>query len=155
MTEITKAAYALVSAQPEIVALLGSDAVWTAGWIFQESLYVRIENTQKCAVVLVDGEDWIDPNPHNTMGFTRLIVDVWADPTRNVDNSVQTPDAKDKIETVFKAINKHLHNSANQHQIWGSARILDSQLLQRPKYRPVADGNGAFMGRFVYGVVLG
>lgn len=155
--------------QPEVTSLLGSDEIW-ATWIFaNESPHRRIENTQKCAVVIFVQDAWAPANGHNTLSFPRLFVDVWADPTRASDNSVSVQDAKDKIHSVYKAVDKYLHtlhrSTANGGAIrWGTAAeitdgsasiIVSSERLDGyPALSPVADGNGAWMGRVAYGVTI-
>lgn len=152
----------------QLTALLGSDLTWTT-WMFTEVPYVLIENSSSALVVITQSGGWAAPNAHNTMSFPRLVVDIWADPTRSrPSNAVQIQDAKQKINTIHKAIFKNLHTVSKQNSvggsiIWGTpaqiadksgTRIQGSQLLGEPEFSPVGDGSGAFMGRIYYGVTI-
>lgn len=155
--------------QPSVTALLGSDDIWDT-WIFSGEPQRRIENTQRCAIVIFVDDAWSPANAHNTLSFPRLVVDVWADPTRdNVSKAIKKQDAKAKVHSVYKAVDKFLHtvnmdNGQGGVIQWGSpsdlaadraSRIISSARLDGfPSFSPVKDGNGAWMGRVRYGVTL-
>lgn len=167
MTTLSLAARNLAAQDPAVTALLGSSTNW-ATWIFSDQPYVTIENKQKVMVVITENGNHSSPNLHNTMRFPRMLVDIWADPTRNSDNSVKTPDAKDKIEAVVKVLNRLFHTVDNSDSrgmplIWGTQAqiasktgvvVLGSTQLNGPEFSPVSDSNGAWMGRVTYGVNL-
>jgi hypothetical protein len=144
-------------------------------WLFSDTPKIRIENTQKSMIVLTYAGGWASPNPHNTMSFPRLSVDVWSDPTRSSDGSVKLDDAKNKILQTFAQVDRLLHIVKNSmpdpvnpgHSMplmWGSPedlekheglRINGSQALDsQPALSPVSKGNGAWMGRKYYGISL-
>jgi hypothetical protein len=114
-------------------------------------------------------------NSHNNMQFPRLFVDIWADPTRLIDNSPETWDADDKIEKLIPLLDRHFHTAnldvspyvnviygrPGDPRIWGTADqiehrtgqiILGSERAQGPDYSDVRDGNGARMARLIYNV---
>ena len=154
--------------QPSVTTQLGSDSKWDT-WIFSDSPFVRIENTSKVMIVITINDDWSPANDYNTTSFPRMIVDVWADPSRNSDHSVLKQDAKAKIASVYKAVDKYFHTVNNDTSsggsvYWGTAaqiaaktgtRIAKSVRLDGyPKMSPVSDGNGAFLGSVVYGLII-
>lgn len=165
MTRLSKAVRNLLVADPAIFASVGNDTVWLDGWIFFDNIYVRLENTQSSAIVITENSSFSAPNPYNTMLFPKLTVDIWSDPTRSADNSIKVQDAKDKIEALHVLIKPHLHtiNMHDQGQtiFWGTpaeistktgVAVAGSQQLSGPEYSPIKNGNGAWMGRFTYGI---
>lgn len=166
MTALTLAARNQLAQDTALTALLGKSALWDT-WIFDERpIGVKIENTQKCLIV-VNEEDQADaPNDHNTLLFPSMIVDVWADPTRNDDKSVKVYDAKNKIEAITRLIDRHFHTvdmgtPEGGVLIWGTAEqvtaktgvvVAASARRSGPTYSPVRDSEGSFMGRLNYAV---
>lgn len=163
--DLALAARNTLAADPVIRALVGRSTKWPDGWIFSDDIYTTLENKSKCAIVItVSGGQ--TPNEHNTVRFPRMTVDVWADPTRNADLSVRVPDAKDKIQTIVEALKKHFHtvnlsDGNGMPRIWGTpvevaARtgvvILGSSQSTEPDFSPIADAEGAWMGRVQYQV---
>jgi hypothetical protein len=137
---------------------IGKDAAWVNGWIFDSNLKVAIENTQLCAVVVSYGGGWAAPQDDSTAEFPLIVVDIWADPTRADDHSVELEDAKTKCFAIHKAIKKALHFSqrvspeGSSPLYFQNTRVTSSELLGEPALTPVLDGNGAMMLRCRYGV---
>lgn len=134
--------------------LLGRDALWPR-WIWEERIQGTIENSQKVAIVLSLNGTWTNPNSFNTLQFPRLQVDIWADPTRNSDNSVQLQDAKSKVYDTYMAIRPFLHNITPDIAFWDTTRVISSLVSADPTYNPVRDGNGACMGQFFVNCIVG
>lgn len=166
MTTLTLAVRNLLAQDVALKALLGRSQSWDT-WIFsEEPMGVRIENTQKCLIVITENSNYDSPNEHNTMEFPRLLVDIWADPTRNADRSVKISDARTKVQPILRLVNKHLHTvhpSApnGMPYIWGTAAEISaktgviiggSRFLSGPEFSPVRDSEGSWMGRATYGV---
>lgn len=166
MTDLSLAVRNLLAQDIELTALLGKSASWDT-WIFDEKpVNVRIENTSKCLIVINESDPWTSPNQHNTLKFPTILVDIWADPTRNPDKSVQKFDAKSKIERIQDFVDHHLHlvdpgDASGGPQVWGtptqiSAKtgvvVTGSQRLSGPVYSPIRDTVEAWMGRYTYGV---
>ncbi len=162
MTDIVKAVQEGLQNAPAIQALvappyIGEDAAWDMGWIFDAKLRVTLENTQLCAIVVNYGGGWSPPNIHNTMRFPQVVVDIWADPTRNSDHSVKYDDARAKAFRVYEAVYKVMHTvnrslPAGTSIHWGDERIVSSEALAEPDITPVSDGNGAYMLRARFGI---
>lgn len=168
MTQMTLAARNLLAQDTALTPLLGRSVTWST-WIFEDNPQgVRVENTQKCLIVVGEDRGYTSPNEHNTMRFPRLIIDIWADPTRNEDRSVKVNDAKDKIEAIAKLVNNHFHTvdpgtpQGNIRQ-WGTAEqiaaktgvyVAGSVRREELSFSPIKDSEGSFMGRLIYGVNL-
>jgi hypothetical protein len=140
---------------PEITDLLGSDDIWPS-WIWEDSLMRTIENTSKCGIVIAQNGGWTTPNEHNTMAFPRVIVTIWADPTRDpVTKAMRRPDAKAKANEIHEAFKKVFHDASNTEHLWDGKRILGSKLLGEPEFTAVTDGNGIYSAQVFYGVTVG
>lgn len=164
-TLLDLAARNLLAAKTNVTDLLGTAPNWGPA-VFNDRPQVKIENSGKVLVVVTEDGSWAGANLHNTSSFPRLIVDIWADPDRNADMSMRLDNAKEKINAVHKEIKKYFHtvNMSDEEGrtiMWGTPeqietrtgfRIHGSQLLNGPSFFAVKDGNGAFMGTFIYGV---
>lgn len=166
MTRLSLAARNYLAQDPALRAHLGRSASWDT-WIFDEDpVNVHVENTQRCLIVVSEGQPWSAPNGHNTIEFPTLTVDIWADPTRNSDLSVRLFDAKTKIENIKRLVDRHFHlvdpaTSTGMPYIWGTAEqianktgvvVTQSKRRSGPDYSPVRDSEGSWMGRLIYEV---
>lgn len=164
MTDVSKAVQYALQEHPPIRDLvtqgvIGKDAAWVNGWVFDSSLRVVLENTQKCAIVVSYGGPWETPDPSNTFRSPSVAVDIWADPTRNPDNSVKFDDAKTKCFDIYDAVFSLLHRTNRDTASGGSLffdslRVLASQSLGEPDLTSVSDGNGAKMLRARFGLTI-
>jgi len=166
MTSLSLAARNVLLAEPGIRSLIAKSP--TLGtWVFDERpLGGKIEGTGLCLIVVNEERPYSSPNEHNTMKFPQLIVDIWADCTRNPDSTPKVYDAKDKIEAIEKVVDRLFHtvDRSMNHSviIWGTPEeialkagvvVAGSQRLNgSPEYSPIKDAEGAFMGRLIYGV---
>ncbi len=177
-TRLTLAVRNFVVQDPALQALdimgkdTGADIVWPL-WVWADRPQRLIENTQKCGIVFSVGRPWTAPNGHNTMKFPTLVMDIWADPTRNSDGSVKKRDAEAKIEIVADVINKLLHNVNDAlptdapvwmgvrgiTRIWGTASeimnrtgyfVFSSKQASGPEFSDMANNDGGQMGRYTY-----
>lgn len=154
MTSLVSAVVQELASRPSLTTLLGHDSNWPT-WIFEYKNQVVIENTQKCMIVVNTSGAWQPANSHNTMKFPRLVVDVWADPTRNPDKSMKFDDAEDKIEAVGDELIKILHITGHQTHYFSDVRINGSTWLDGwYDIRPMKDNPGGKMGTFYFGVSL-
>jgi hypothetical protein len=153
-----------LQSSPEIQVLvetgiIGSDEAWTNGWIFDSNLLVRMENSQKCAIVVSYGGGWTVPLDDSSAAFPVVVVDIWADPQRFEDFSpVDSVNAKRKAFLVHAAVKRALHltqhrsNNGSPAVYFDKTRVTSSELLGEPDLQPVSDGNGARMLRARYGI---
>ena len=136
-------------------------------WIFDsEPVGARFEQNSKCLIVISEENTWTSPNEHNTLRFPRLFVDIWADPDRNPDKSVRISNAKTKIGAIQAFIDKHMHlvdpgTPQGMPFIWGTPDqianktgvvIVASERRDGPEFSPIANAQGAWMGRLTYGI---
>lgn len=148
--------------------LLGRSASWPT-WIFDERpVAVAIEGTSRCMIVVNELRPFTTMNEHNTMEFPQIIVDIWADPTRNEDKSVREYDAVRKIQAIQKHVDSVLHtvdrgSADGSVLIWGTPEqvanktgsvVAGSSRIDGPDYSEIKDTTGGWMGRLTYGVHL-
>lgn len=168
MTTLSLNVRNFLAQRESLTALLGSSPTWDT-WIFdQRPIGVKIENTQRCMIVVNEFRPYTAPNDHNTMRFPQITIDIWADPTRNSNKSVKTYDADTKIERIQKEIDAVMHTvdmgtPGGMPHIWGTAEqvanktgsvIAGSTRIDGPDYSDVKDSDGTRMGRLLYGVNL-
>lgn len=165
MTPLTFAMRNELAKDPSLAALLGSSTKWPQ-WVFMDKPSVAIENTGKALIVVLPYEPWASMNRHNTQQFPTVIVDIWADPTRNADKSIMTDDAEMKIDAIEKLVLKHFHTAnldlpGGQTLHWGTATQVSSKtgvwvngshLIDGPRYRDVANVPGAKVASYRFGV---
>lgn len=159
--------------QEDLTELVGTSKNFSS-WIWADKPLGKIEGYGKIApqrsalIVIVEDNGWAQPNDHNTLRFPRVYIDVWADPTRNPDGSVQMQDADDKIDAIHRKVMKYLHlvdmgdrngmpvcwGTKEQMETWTGSIISSSSKNQEPVYSDVRDGNGARMGAATYGMAV-
>lgn len=166
MTSLAYAARNFLIQQTSVTDLLGKDEL-NQPMIYANQPEATIENTGSAMVVISVVDGW-GANDHNTARFPILTVDIWADPTRNIDLSVKRKDADLKIEKVFLAMDKFLHMMNNSlpggaSVMWGTAteltnrqgtRITSSIRQDEPTIRPAIDDQGAMVGTIRYAVSI-
>lgn len=176
MSALSLAATRLLLQDDAVLALVGnSDDDGLGPWIADQTPFFLIENSQRVGVVINEADEWDAPNPHNSQQFPRLQVDIWADPTRNWDNSVARYDADDKIDAVQRLIEVHFHTknldvpsdapewwgAVGYPRVWGNAEqiahrsgitIFGSERQVGTLTSPIADVEGGRMRRLRYGV---
>lgn len=168
MTALSLAVQRTLARDTELTSLLAKSAI-LGPWVFDEKpTGAKIERTQKCLIVINEGPQWTSPNTHNTLKFPTLLVDIWADPTRNPDGSVQLEDAKAKIEAIQKQVDRVLNlidsgTPAGGLWIFGTeaqvtsktgVAVSESKRSSGPEYAEVTDSEGSWMGRLTYNVQL-
>lgn len=123
-------------------------------YLFQHTLWVVMENTQTTACVISRAGGWAGPNLHNTMRFPRISLELWADPLRDAGNNVTDPgEVHDRIESIFKSIDRYLHRPQGGTVWWGDIRTAGCHRLTEPIVYTVPDGNGLLRLQTFYGVV--
>lgn len=158
MTALTVAIANELSSDETLQPLLGSTPGF-GPWVFTQTPFARVENTQKCLIVVVHEGSWATANDYNTEQFPRIAVDIWADPQRNGDRSVALDDTEDKIEAVLKIVKKHLHRVSNSNPdgtsiFFGPVRIHSTKFTTGPEIFPISDGNGGQMGRSYFNIAI-
>lgn len=166
MTRLSLAVRNTLAQDPTLQGLIASSASWDI-WIFDEKpVMVKFEQNSSCLIVINEGEPWTSPNEHNRLYFPSLVVDIWADPDRRPDKTILRDNAKDKILTIQRAVDRILHTvdtggPSGGPIIWGTAEqianktgvlVTGSMLLNGPVFSPIADTEKAWLGRLTYGV---
>lgn len=182
MTRLTLDLRNLLVQTPEIQTFISDKVIgrgstaFTDGFVFDSTPFTNIEKkSHQAFIVIAHDGTWQAPNAHNNMRFPRIVVDVWASPTRKADGTPATTDADLLIEEVMAGIWPYLHTvnmdvppdapailgEPGKPRIWGTAGqiatrtgslVMASQSLGEPTFTDVRDGNGARMGRYAFGV---
>lgn len=175
--DVVQAARQFLATFPEVMSELGSDAGTV--YLFQWSLHVPVEGTQEVACVLSTTGSWTSPNTHNTAKFPRLLVEVYADPIRDVKRSPTVYNTQQRALRVAEKISDVLHRPFAGE--WGpvanpaydsadpeaepetiplrvfddNLRIIASHRLDEPAPFPVPDGDGMVVARVAFGLSVG
>lgn len=131
MPNITRACYRYLAAQPDLVALLGDDG--GTPWIFQFHLQATVAGSQTSALVISQSGSWQSPNDHNTAKFPRLVLTIYSDPDRTVQNFEQLA-AETRARLVYDALDLHMHRPTNEPQLWSDVWTLKCASLGDPRF---------------------
>jgi hypothetical protein len=168
MTTLTLAIRNELAKVTPLRALLAKSKIWDTYIFDSRPLGGPIEGSQLAQIVVSGTRPYTGANDHNTLRFPQINIDIWADPTRNVDGSVKVDDAKDKIEAIFPHVDRVLHRVDRSQSgsviIWGTAEEVANKtgvvvsgshrISGDIDYSPVKDSEGTWMGRISYGVHL-
>lgn len=156
--EMLVAARRELMGRPEITTLVGTSDSFSS-WIFRWRLYVDVEGTSQCAIVLREDGGWASPNNHNTARFPRLTVEVYADPPRTPRLNPAMATAPDRAKAVFDVLDRVFHIPQGGQISWGDnqerLRIVSSLRLTEPQISTVSDGDGLARLSTAYAVTLG
>ena len=154
--DLVAGAVKMLAAQPDVLAVLGAYPATAVPYLFQHTLWDKVEGTGSTAAVIARRGGWAPPNPHNTMRFPRLSLEVWCDPQRDTSGQVTDPgEAYRRIQAAYEVIDAHLHTTGPRGGNWGGVRVLGSSRLADPAAFPIADGDGLLWLQVFYGVVEG
>lgn len=143
------------------VGMVGKDTVYSQGWAFQRTQrspasYRIVEGTGKACVVLSDRTSWAGPNPHNTARFPALLVEVFADCSRNAQGAVIADDADRRCKQVWDRVDKVFHDPSNEVHVWPlGIRVISCVRWSELSIDDVPDGDGSVRGTAYYAVTLG
>lgn len=140
--------------------LVGTDSVYPAGWVFQRTrrapaTYRNVEGTGKACVVLSDRTSWAGPNQHNTARFPTLLVEVFADASRDSQGNVVADDADRRCKQVWDGLDRIFHDAANVSHVWPlGLKIFSCVRWTELSIDDVPDGDGSVRGTAYYAVQL-
>ncbi len=134
-------------------------------WLFVRSLGVLVEGSGLAAAVLSAEGGWTRPNRHNTASFPRLVVAIYADPTRGSNGEIVRYDAEVRARRAWLAFDAVLHRPTGFSEVWGAEpdadppdpglRVWGSQALLYPEPVPVEQWQGGVLFRAEYGLNVG
>jgi len=140
--------------QEDLTALLGSGNGYDT-WIFQNRLYVPVEQTGKAALLIRQQGSWSSPNAHNTVRFPMIVIEVYVDPKRDdLRNSVSF-NLQPQIDEIFQELDKALHRAKGKVEMWSTLRTLGSERMSEPDYFPQQDTENVWVARVTYAVTTG
>ena len=88
--DVVQGAVKHLEAQPDVRAVLGAEPDGTP-WLFQHRLWVSVEASGSTAAVISRAGGWAGANLNNTLGFPRLLLELWADPIRDAGRNLADP----------------------------------------------------------------
>lgn len=171
MTDLVVAARRMLAEKTDVRDLLGPGATSpdVEGkrvfdlWLFQWRLYISMEGTGETAIVLSQRNGWTAPNPHNTMAFPTLQLEIYSDPRRDLGNPKTATGAEQKGLALVPVLDRYLHlvQRIDGPWSWGGTetdepvRVLGSQRLAEPEVMEVPSGDGLIRVLLRYGLSLG
>ncbi len=152
--DIVAGAVKYLLSRPECVAAVGTTDIGTP-LIFQHNLYFPIEGKSTTAVVIhYNGGD--GANLHNTLRFPRIMLEIWADPLRNMGrNTVDPGEVWRRINDTFTVFDRALHRPQGGVQMWGNLRTISATRQAEPIVYPVPDGDGMMRAATFYSIEQG
>lgn len=140
----------------DVLAVLGAFTDNTP-YLFQHELWTDMEGSGSTAAVVRRAGSWSGGNPHNRLRFPRIAVDLWADPHRDANHNITQPgEVYRRLETVYFAVDDHLHRPTGDTQMWGDVRTIGCLRLGEPtEPLAVGDGDGLLRQTVYYAVSQG
>lgn len=77
-----------------------------------------LETSSGKAIVCLEDPGWATPVPDKTIEFPTLVVDCYADPTRDGDKMIRTYDAEEKALALARVVKDELH--MKRAEWWGA-----------------------------------
>jgi hypothetical protein len=137
----------------------GSDSAATV-WMYVRSLSVVVEGSSRAAVVLSVAGGWARPNLMNTAQFPRLMLEIFADASREA-GVITRRDAEARAWAAWEPFNDELHRTAAFAEMWGASgsdlglRVWGSSLLSHPDTFGLPDWDGGIRLLAYYGLCVG
>lgn len=140
----------------DITDLLGAFEDSDEPFLFQHTMQTVLEGTGKAAVVVGYAGGWSPPNTYNTLKLPRISIEIFVDPKRTDDlDYIDTSETRRRIDTIYNAVDRHLHRPQGGDQMWGTIRTVECTRLGEPAFSPIRDGDQMHKGLVYYGVMQG
>lgn len=152
------AVQAYLAAIPTVVDAVSADG--TGPYIFQYDDFRGVKGTGNIALVVSASGSWTTPNQNNTMQFPRILIEAYADVSRDpITHDMTRPDGQEKAQVLLQVVTKVLHRPQGGG-LPGIAvgvdglRVLGSLRLGEPTYPALPDGDGVIVGTVDFGLVI-
>lgn len=152
------AVQAYLASLTAVVDAVSADA--TGPYIFQYDDFRGVKGTGNVALVISANGSWTTPNQNNTMQFPRILVEAYADVSRDpTTHDMTRPDGQEKAQILLQVVTKVLHRPQGGG-LPGVAvgadglRVLGSLRLGEPTYPALPDGDGVIVGTVDFGLVV-
>lgn len=157
MDDVVSGAVQHLLAQSAAVAAVGafpSDHPWAGQpYIFQRQLFQRMEGTGSQAAVLSYVGGWSPPERGSQAVFSRLSVELYADPVRDTTGNIVSPaETEARTRATWSVFDSFLHWLDPDVQKWGDLVICTSSRLTEPTVYLVPDGDGLLRAQWFYAV---
>lgn len=126
---------------------LPSATGYVSGRVYKFSLLDHVQGTQQRAIVVRRSNGWATPDTVQTSEFPILVLDFWADPTRDGEGNKAADDAADKAYAVYRAVDKDLHGVRDEW--WGAGgsnpglRVVSCSRWAEPFHLTSQDQHGS------------
>jgi hypothetical protein len=135
------------------------DIAWPVAWVFKWKAAATVSGKEGASIVLSQPSGWSSPNRHNTLEFPRLIVEVYADQSRDAGQGPEFKDAPSRAMDVWRVVDRVLHRVDAGAFTWGGTdggiRIVSSTRSQEPQIMEVPDTDGVYRLLTSYDIELG
>lgn len=91
---------------------------YVVGKVFKFTLLESPERSGGCAIVVRRQVGWAVPDTVKTSEFPRLVIECWADCTRDLGGNKKAEDAADKALALYKVVDRALHGKRDM--TWGA-----------------------------------
>ena len=81
-----------------------------------------LEGSGLAAIVLKRRRGWTSPDMQKTSEFPLLVVECWADNSREEDGTVIKLDAEDRAAQLYREVDRILHLADGSHNQWPEGR---------------------------------
>jgi hypothetical protein len=142
--------------EDDVHRVLGVFPQTNVPWLYQHTLWNRIEGTQSQAAVIARAGGWAGANDYNTLRFPRLSLEIYVDPIRDSGGNQTMPgETNRRIEQVWRVFDNLLHRPSPDTVMWGDIRVITSTRLGEPTVYVVPDGDGSLRLQQYYAITQG
>lgn len=116
--------------------------------VFKDKLLEQVQGTGRSAVVVRTAGWWSPADDVQTVEFPVLVVEFWADCTRDELGNKAQGDAEDRARAGWRVL-KPLFHAPPRGQVWGAVgsdrgvRVVASKLWQGPFFETENDSHGS------------
>lgn len=98
--------------------------------VWRHTRQETLDGTGQRAIVVRRNTGWAQREQRNTQEFPLLVVEYWADHTRDDTGAIMKTDALDNAFALYRVVDPLLHGKRNVK--WGDLTIVSSQCWAEP-----------------------
>lgn len=146
-----------LAATPAVTTMVGSSPEWLI-WIWRWKPRVEMEGTGKRSIVISRPRPWSVPSRFHTTSFDLVVVDCYADPTRDAQGRPTKEDGEERALLLCDEVRKVMHRVDHGGFEWGDSngkiRVVSSVAGQDPEVVRLEDSE-VVRARQTFEVTLG
>ena len=138
--EVETAVRRMLVDQPTITGYVGAKP---NAKVYKHSLGDNLTGTGGRAIVVRRSNGWATPERTNTQEYPLVVIECWADHSRNPAGEYDLADNVDNAYAVYRAVDPLMH--AKRDVVWGGANgllVVTSQRWQEPWHATASDAHG-------------